>query len=519
LARWRLLNLHALAVSLPGDIELRGSGLHSAEFSTAPGATISGPKQGPAFLIAHVEKVQLKDLSILGVHTGVIITDAALVRFSNVGVQAQFAGVLPNEAPCQINGTNDGCNVAFGSNNTAVVVENSFWVWFDTADLAFLPLYDSKGVSLDRKTQWGQRPAVIVRGNKPGKTYGIDTTYLLKFRDVVFLGGAVQYQQVVDGEQWPGFFEFLWCTSEDSATPLLDVQVLEGVKVFEGLESVTISDFAAADRHKPQYLDKYPKIVSGDHSPGKSPLMNAVPIVALNCSHAFPCQLNGLTIISATQSMGCPSCAHPPAVRVFSGEVVGLTVESSQKLGGNDCVNDENVAVGQTVSRSSGGWTVVGAGLPAASCNASSVPANLTAQGVTKSHALLVGVSGESQARLAIETSGEMYYGSGKKAGGFHTGVRQHISNTTAWGPMMIPAGKFAALDMFLVGAKPGDIVTATHAGLGREFALIVSARVVAHDAETGFGTVAVAVHNTGGAAVDLAAGVVRAAIVQYVDA
>ena len=66
------MNLHALAVSLPGDIELRGSGLHSAEFSTAPGATISGPKQGPAFLIAHVEKVQLKDLSILGVHTGVI---------------------------------------------------------------------------------------------------------------------------------------------------------------------------------------------------------------------------------------------------------------------------------------------------------------------------------------------------------------------------------------------------------------------------------------------------------------
>ena len=35
---------------LPGDIELRGSGLGSAEFNTEPGATISGPPEGPAFL-------------------------------------------------------------------------------------------------------------------------------------------------------------------------------------------------------------------------------------------------------------------------------------------------------------------------------------------------------------------------------------------------------------------------------------------------------------------------------------
>eukprot|EP01051_Picozoa_sp_SAG22_P038224 SAG22_NODE_19490_length_274_cov_0.885714_1_plen_42_part_10 len=40
----------------------------------------------------------------------------------------------------------------------------------------------------------------------------------------------------------------------------------EGVKVFEGLESVTITDFAAADRYTPRYLDKYPKIVSGEHA-------------------------------------------------------------------------------------------------------------------------------------------------------------------------------------------------------------------------------------------------------------
>ena len=79
-------------------------------------------------------------------------------------------------------------------------------MWFDTADLTFLPLYDHEGAPLDRKQQWGQRPAVIARGSAVarGSHYGIDTTYLLKFKDTVFAGGAVQYQQTTDGEQWPG---------------------------------------------------------------------------------------------------------------------------------------------------------------------------------------------------------------------------------------------------------------------------------------------------------------------------
>ena len=74
-----------------------------------------------------MEKIHLADLSILGQQTGIIITDAALIKFSNVGVEAQFAGELPSEQPPVINGSNSGCNVAFGSNNTAVVIENSFW--------------------------------------------------------------------------------------------------------------------------------------------------------------------------------------------------------------------------------------------------------------------------------------------------------------------------------------------------------------------------------------------------------
>ena len=71
------------------------------------------------------------------------------------------------------------------------------------------------------------------------------------------------------------------------------------------------------------------------------------------------------------------------------------------------------------VSRSSGGWTIVGAA--AAKANASEVLSNLTAQGgATTAHAVLTGVSGEPHARLAIETSGEVFFGNGHDMH-FHT--------------------------------------------------------------------------------------------------
>jgi hypothetical protein len=115
-------------VVLPGNMEVRGSGLQPSEFLPPPGAWVYGPKNGPAFLIAHVESVHLADLNIVGTYTGVIVTDSALIKFSNVGIQAQFAGLAENERPCTIPDSegNGGCNVAMGSNNTALVIENSF---------------------------------------------------------------------------------------------------------------------------------------------------------------------------------------------------------------------------------------------------------------------------------------------------------------------------------------------------------------------------------------------------------
>ena len=91
-------------------------------------------------------------------------------------------------------------------------------------------------------------------------------------------------------------------------------------------------------------------------------------------------------------------------------------------------------------------------------------------------------------------------------------GIRRHISNNTEWDPPSIGAGKVATTTLAMRGAEPGDIATATLSGLGpQHLAVLVTARVSAMDVAT------VVVMNMGADAVDLGAGIVRAAIVQYV--
>jgi hypothetical protein len=75
----------------------------------------------------HADQVHFNDLVIIGGHAGVYISDAALIRFTNVAIHATTQGVGADnvnltEAGC------DGCNVVLGSNNTALVIENAFWV-------------------------------------------------------------------------------------------------------------------------------------------------------------------------------------------------------------------------------------------------------------------------------------------------------------------------------------------------------------------------------------------------------
>ena len=130
-------------------------------------------------------------------------------------------------------------------------------------------------------------------------------------------GGGFQYQQLVAGDQWPGFYDFNWITTEVTATPLLDVQVAPGLEYFAGLQSITIYDYNGADIMMPHYMRPYPALNrSSVECNGRTSMCpGLVAITALNCSGALWCRLSGLTMISASGFEGLGS--QVPAVRVW----------------------------------------------------------------------------------------------------------------------------------------------------------------------------------------------------------
>ena len=184
-------------VVVPSGVGLRGGGGGDGEayrdaFSTGPQSKITGPETGPAFLLSGVHQVSRRklkrvreetwrpsgklkivlllspftdhprrhssltatmlgprvfgqvyfdSLAIIGVHTGVYVTDAALVRFTNCAIHATTQMPFgPDAVDLTAEGCN-GCNVVLGSNNTALVIENSFWVWAEDCSFFFYPAY------------------------------------------------------------------------------------------------------------------------------------------------------------------------------------------------------------------------------------------------------------------------------------------------------------------------------------------------------------------------------------------
>ena len=85
-------------VVVPANVNLHGGGNGGGdEFSFRPQTQITGPKTGPAFLVQHVTNVQFQNLEISGWNTGVIVTDSAVVRFTNVAIHANAQGVGPDD--------------------------------------------------------------------------------------------------------------------------------------------------------------------------------------------------------------------------------------------------------------------------------------------------------------------------------------------------------------------------------------------------------------------------------------
>ena len=126
---WRILRLTGRATAAGGD-----------EFSFRPQTSIAGPAAGPAFIVEHVTNVEFHNLEIMGHNTGVIVTDSAVVRFTSCSIHANNQGTGADNVNLTAAGC-DGCNVVLGSNNTALVIENSFWVWAEDCSFYFYPLW------------------------------------------------------------------------------------------------------------------------------------------------------------------------------------------------------------------------------------------------------------------------------------------------------------------------------------------------------------------------------------------
>ena len=109
--------------------------------------------------------IRFENLVIIGKATGVSVSGGALIRFVNCAIHAQVVGTGPDAVNTSAAGCS-GCNVVLNSSNTALVVENTFWLWIEDSSFFFYPLYGTCAASPPTKCReyWGQRPSVILRG-------------------------------------------------------------------------------------------------------------------------------------------------------------------------------------------------------------------------------------------------------------------------------------------------------------------------------------------------------------------
>ena len=189
-------------VSLVGEGDGKGSSSklisHNA---TAPILLLGGHYKyslGASFHLDH--------LGIQGAVTGVAIVSSATAFFTNCDISASLN-----------TGTID---------NAALVVNNSFWIWFESTDFEGPPPLG--GANSGNHSV----PSVILRGAPPGACThdgqacveeDVDGTYLVRFDRSVFTYGGVQYQQLTNLTSPIGNWEFLSCTLESSDGPLLDI--------------------------------------------------------------------------------------------------------------------------------------------------------------------------------------------------------------------------------------------------------------------------------------------------------
>ena len=118
-----------------------------------------------------------------------------------------------------------------------------------------------------------------------------------------------------------------------------------------------------------------------------------------------------------------------------------------------------------------GGWEIIGLNRSKikAEVNFSQLVGGeqLPRHGGGHAHALLFGVEGESNSRMAIDHDGTMRFGGG--AGPFTTVIRPPVTNAGVeqWDPPSLPPSKAAKTLLSVEGALPGNSCVATHDSIG----------------------------------------------------
>ena len=233
-------------------------------------------------------------------------------------------------------------------------------------------------------------------------------------------------------------------------------------------------------------------------------LQNLTSVVQVNCSQSM-CALDGVTMMGAAPFGGGWNKFHiGHAVRVFDGLVRSITVLDSQHTGGLAVVDAKGKPFGSFMSKSAGGLVLVSEDV--ASRDATMLPSVVSPNAGMKnlrgsSHAMLFGLSGEMDGRMAIEADGSFRFGDG--SGDFDTTMHRQRTGKVAWDPPKLEAGDAVSQRVPVPGAAPGDIATASHTGVTGEELVQLSANAVA-------GAVVVVLRNAGKGAVDLASGDLR---------
>ena len=395
--------------------------------SSAPAILVGGP-----YLYATGAVVRIDSLYIEGAETGLAIVATAEVYVTRCTITAK--------------------NNTGGIDNTALLVNNSFWVWVEESQI-----YGPAPV----RNQ--SRPSVILRGTVPGPCWhegqpcqgphGTGTTYLVKFDSVTFTWGGVQYQQLHENRYWTEMgFELLSCVCEDCNTPLFDYQVSPALQYGGVYTGLVIRQFMGAD----------------------TPTLGVAecpPIVRFNCTQPN-CVLDGV-LFENVYGFGCPDRGNAAVEVMGAGRVESALLINQHPNMANDVVNSGTnhsdhsswLPVGQWTAKSRGGWTMVGDSSPALDSLGKPVLADqrngtrLTAQSDV---AVLIGQSGERFARLGLQHDGSVCHGDGSKPtwNACQKGVQLYKGR---WDPALLaPAGSAASV-VAMEGVLPEDFVQVAH--------------------------------------------------------